>query len=94
MSKKFEYAIERFLYNDEYTDNDLKILENTTIQEGKEEDEKEQEHLPATTSQQEITEDTELIKLIENLENTKGDTVEASKLLDTYFNNKSKKLRE
>ena len=27
MSKKFEYPIEKFIYNDEYTYEDLKILE-------------------------------------------------------------------
>ena len=27
MSKKFEYPIEKFIYNDEYTNEDLKILE-------------------------------------------------------------------
>ena len=27
MSKKFEYPIERFLYDDDYTNEDLKILE-------------------------------------------------------------------
>ena len=27
MSKKFEYPIERFIYNDEYTNEDLSILE-------------------------------------------------------------------
>jgi|APCry1669189883_1035261.scaffolds.fasta_scaffold43279_2 hypothetical protein len=45
MSKKFEYPIEKFIYNDEYTNEDLKILElnshdiiNTSNIENKEEE--------------------------------------------------------
>ena len=30
MSNKFEYPIERFLYNDQYTSNDLNVLELTS----------------------------------------------------------------
>jgi len=44
MSKKFEYPIEKFIFNDEYTNEDLKILElnshdiiNTSNIENKEE---------------------------------------------------------
>ena len=71
MSNKFEFETARFIYNDEKIENDLKILDNESkIKEiiiPEEISESITETIPETNN--------------ENIENTKGDTIETAEPL-------------